>query len=326
MRILTQTVSIRTAIRDLLRDPEDERIIAVAYVGADARSYLPAPKGLTLYCWPQAGGTNPDAIEDLRRDGCEVHFVDRLHAKVYWSRARGAVIGSANLTANALGEQAHHELAVLLPPGAFDMRAFVGSLHVEPDFNGALKRLHEAHLRYLQRNPSRGSKRPAQPLPSFREWFAGGDGRKEWRLGWYDEYANAPRDAIRALEENTGTRKYADYLPCGGPHDLKLGVFTLSFRVRAVADGTKVSNLDWWVPDTPPIPTKVKSRLEYPYIWFARRRMPRGARPPFEARDSRFRAALKVAIDESGGYPWLENASLNPTKRFLERLERAYDG
>ncbi len=33
-----------------------------------------------------------------------------LHAKVYWSRARGA------LTVNALGEEALQEVAVLLPP------------------------------------------------------------------------------------------------------------------------------------------------------------------------------------------------------------------
>ena len=93
MKVITQATSIRAAVKHLLSDSDDERVVAVAYVGADALSFLPAPKGLTVYCWAQAGGTNPYAIEELIRAGVEVRFVRRLHAKVYWSRNRGALIG-----------------------------------------------------------------------------------------------------------------------------------------------------------------------------------------------------------------------------------------
>jgi phosphatidylserine/phosphatidylglycerophosphate/cardiolipin synthase-like enzyme len=83
----------------------------------------------------------------------KVHFVNRLHAKIYWSKARGALLGSANLTANALGENGLQEAMVWLPPELFDIRPFIRSLHILDDFNKTLKWLHAAHIRFLQRNP-----------------------------------------------------------------------------------------------------------------------------------------------------------------------------
>ncbi len=323
MKILTRAASIRSAIRELLSDPEGERIIAVAYVGADALSFLPAPKGLAIYCWPQAGGTNPYGVEALIRAGCNVHFVDRLHAKVYWSRTRGALIGSANLTANALGEQAHHEVAVLLPRGAFGIHAFLDSLRVEPNFDAALRRLHEAHVRFLQRNPIRKSSGSSTPLPSLRDWFVAGDRRAEWCLGWYEENDNPPRDAVRALQEETGSPKFADFLGCARRSDLTAGIFALSFRARIVASGTKLTKFNWWVPEIPSR-TNVKAWQAYPYLWFACKRIPHGARPPFDAQDGRFQAALQEAINESGGLAWLRGTSLKPSKLFLERINRSY--
>src|SRR5579872_6181884 len=85
--------------------------------------------------WPQPGGTNPAAIEALVAAGAHVHFVDRLHTKIYWSRAHGSLIGSANLTANALGESRFREAVVRLPPGRFDIRPFIQSLKIVDDFD-----------------------------------------------------------------------------------------------------------------------------------------------------------------------------------------------
>src|SRR5664279_4777421 len=128
MEILTEPEQIRFAIRKLLSDTKDERILAVAFVGADALSLLPAHKGITVYCWPQPGGTNPAGIDALVAAGAQVHFVERLHSKIYWSQAHGALIGSANLTANALGEGGLREAVVRLPAGLFDIRPFIQSL------------------------------------------------------------------------------------------------------------------------------------------------------------------------------------------------------
>ncbi len=327
MKIFTQPGSIRAAVKDLLSDSEDERVVAVAYVGADAFSFLSAPMGLTVYCWPQAGGTNPAAVEDLVRAGVKVHFVKRLHAKVYWSHTRGALVGFANLTANALGEEALQEAAVLVPPGLFDMHSFIGSMKPEPDFAATLKRLHEAHVRFLQRNPHREKSTVPPlplPLPLFPQWLAG-EGRAEWRLGWYEEDVKPPTDAIDGLEKETGTRKFPTFIGASRSSDLKRGVFTLSFRVREVADAVRVSALEWWAPENV-VRSKTKAWKDYPYIWFARVRVPAGARPPFNVREVRFRRALATTIYESGGLNWLRKTSLRPTKGFLELLSRNYEG
>jgi hypothetical protein len=61
------------------------------------------PKGLIVYCWPNVAATNPDGVKDLISKGASVYFVERLHMKLFWSESGGAVVGSCNLTQNALG-------------------------------------------------------------------------------------------------------------------------------------------------------------------------------------------------------------------------------
>ena len=66
MQVLIRPSEIRTAIREILRDPTDERVVAVAFVGSDALSFIQSsPRKMAIYCWPRAGGTNPDAIDEL---------------------------------------------------------------------------------------------------------------------------------------------------------------------------------------------------------------------------------------------------------------------
>lgn len=328
MTVLTNTTQIRSAIQNLLGDPSDERIVAVAYVGSDARLFLSAPAGVTIYCWPQPGGTNPVAIQELMDTGARVHFVKRLHAKIYWSRARGTIIGSANLTKNALGDGGLRETVVCLPPGKFDIQPLVNSLRVTPDseFATELKELHAAHIAFWQRNPP--DRQPASRssvLPSFAQWLSAGDGRPEWRLGWYEEDAPAPKDAVAELEEEIGSRKHATFLGVRRPDDLEMGVFTLSFRIQQKVHGTtRISEFEWWAPGVR-TKTKEKTWKDEPYVWFPRgRKIPYGTRPPFNHKDSRFRRALNVAIQELGGLKWLEWSSLKPSKAFLARLEFHY--
>ena len=118
---------------------------------------------------------------------------------------------------------------------------------------------------------------------------------------------------------------YATFLSVARANDLQQGVFTLSFKVRETADGrVSVSDFEWWAPYV-----RTRSRAKesggYPYVWFPRhRRIPYGTRPPFNAKDTRFRQALSEVIGESGGLDWLERTSLKPSKTFLGRLERRY--
>jgi len=297
VKTLTGSQEIRSAIRELLADASDERIAAVGFVGGDALSFIPEPDGLTVYCWPKPGGTNPDGIDRLMKAGATVHFVDRLHAKIYWSRAHGAIIGSANLTANALGDDGLREAVVRLPPGAFEIQPFIRSLKVVNDFAGTLRRLHVAHVAFMQRNPPRQS-RHAQPAitRSFREWISAGDSRPDWRLGWYTDHVRAPKDAINELEDETGSRKYVTFLAVERPRDLQTAVFTLSFLVRQTSgDNVRIRKLEWWAPALR-TRSRDKSFRDYPYVWFPEGpRIPIGTQPPFNHKDRRFRRALEDA-------------------------------
>jgi hypothetical protein len=149
------------------------------------------------------------------------------------------------------------------------------------------------------------------------------EGRAEWRVGPYEEIVNPPRDAINELENQTGTRKFATFLGVPRRNNLKRGVFTLNFRVREHANSTRISALEWWAPETP-VPSTAKAWKNY-VIWFARRRIPVGARPPFNALEPRFRRALAATINDSGGLRLFERSS-KPTQAFLERLKRHYEG
>ena len=259
------------------------------------------------------------------RSGAKVDFVRRLHAKVYWSRTRGALVGSANLTANALGEQALKEAAVLLLPDAFDMDSFIRAMAVEPDYAATLKQLHVAHVRFLQRNPSRnGSATPRFAVPSFLQWLAT-EGGADWRMGWYVEDPDPPRDAIDKLEEETGSRTWATFLAQPKASYLKRGEYTLSFRIQPKRGGVRIDSLDWWCPATF-VHTDHKSWKDSPYLWFARVWLPARGQTPVQGEGATIPRALAAAICDMGGLNWLENASLKPTKAFLKKLKSRYEG
>ena len=327
MKVLTKSADIRSAIRVLLADSNDIRIVVAAFVGKDALSFLPSPAGLVVYCWPKAGGSNPHGIDLLRDADVRVHFVDRLHAKIYWSKARGTIIGSANLTANALGDEGLSEAVVQLPAGQFDINRFVNALSVIPDFDAALERLRVEHVRFLMRNPLkfRGrSKDDTSVVKNFDGWARGSSAGQDWRLGWYDDSADPPKDTIARYEEITNTRKYADYLGVKRKDDLKEGVPTLTFSVKSNRSmQVRVAGFRWWYPEVPTI-TTVRSWRDYPHVWFAKRLVPLRATVPFNCKELRFRKAIADSINELGGMSWLIGASRKPSKRFLSLLRRHY--
>jgi hypothetical protein len=115
---------------DLLSDPSDRRVAISAFVGDGAEAFLPFPKGIKLVCWPNPTGTNPRAVRVLLRKGVDVRFSDSLHMKVYWSKHRGAIITSANLSTNALGAGGLKEVGVKLLPGELDIERILSSLRM----------------------------------------------------------------------------------------------------------------------------------------------------------------------------------------------------
>src|SRR5688572_18776610 len=98
--------STRNAIRRLTaaKHAKRRRVFCVAFVGADCLDFIENARGLTVYCWPQPGGTSSDGINRLLGKGAKVRFMDKLHSKVYWTEGVGCLIASANLSRSALGD------------------------------------------------------------------------------------------------------------------------------------------------------------------------------------------------------------------------------
>lgn len=80
--------------------------LAVAFIGRDWRDSLADFRGkLRVVCWLSSTNTDPRAVRQmLTRKQTAVRQRDGMHAKVYLALGRGAVVGSANLSRQALAE------------------------------------------------------------------------------------------------------------------------------------------------------------------------------------------------------------------------------
>ncbi len=215
MKFLERSSSIRGELQKLFRRSRNRKVILVAFVGEDAPRLLPCWEGVELYCWPKAGGTNPKALEHLKKLGAIIHFVDRMHMKLYWVGGRGAVIGSANLTDNALGDGKLHEAAVLLRrPDLVDVDKIIAQSKPEPMTIAALRRLTEEHHRFYRRVEfSPAKKRRSTKPSSFLDWYR--NRIEDWWLVWWECGGEAADSVLDQLEAEEGTRGYYDYMDFG---------------------------------------------------------------------------------------------------------------
>lgn len=141
--------------------------LAVAYWGTGATDRLglltPAMEKMPsrrVICNLKCGATNPEEIKKLQKHGCDVRYLDDLHAKVYLTDS-GVIIGSSNASTNGLAqeedEKCLREGNVLLID-----QDFIGNI-MEPWFNEQWKDakeikendLSEAQRRYDEARSSR---------------------------------------------------------------------------------------------------------------------------------------------------------------------------
>ena len=95
--------------------------VAVAYIGKTWAEYIDANALEEIIVSPTVG-SNPHAIEDLvkRLGWSRVHFLDRLHAKIYIGENKAAV-GSFNLSSNGLSAVGLEEAGFLVDdPGTME--------------------------------------------------------------------------------------------------------------------------------------------------------------------------------------------------------------
>lgn len=170
------------------------RVIVVAYVGAAAPRLLPDVKDVELYCSPDPPSTNPYGLQELRKLGAKIYLVKNLHMKLYWVQDLGALITSANLSLNALGEEGLFEIGVFLEDHSdLDIDSIIEKLRAKRITSARLKELQQEYDRIRRADKAKGPKiKPKKFLYSSRI----PDHRDDFRLGHLNDLVN-----IRALQK-----------------------------------------------------------------------------------------------------------------------------
>lgn len=252
MQVLYSGDQIRRCLRTLFSSDSQRRVAVVAFVGRGAKDFVPKPKGVEIYCWPEPGATSPDGIRDLIQAGATVRFVDYLHAKLYWAAGRGAIICSANLSNNALDADGLFELGVFVgPDDDFDIDLVLQSLSARPVAEAELERLERDHRR-LQAAKRRLRRPPGtteSPGPrTFLEWMQS-PLRSSWKFApvTYED-DELSEDGADELEQARGTAAAEDFCEV----DAKLfeqGDWALVFKWSKAYDGATRGRIRWLFVD-----------------------------------------------------------------------------
>jgi hypothetical protein len=336
MEVLLTADAIAKRVQFVLEAPEGERYAIVAFIGAQPLAWIKKPRNLHVYCWPSAGGTHPDGIDSLVKKGANVAFVEHLHSKVYHSE-RGTVLGSANLSSNALGGVLT-ETAVYLPPGVFPIADQLSQLSKRlcaprtEEFSRRLAKLRIDHNAYRQRNPAESMEGKASDIDamveigsgqarSLADWYNTPD-RAQWQLGAWSTLATMPED-VEQEEINFSGKEPETWIGDEREDKFVLSLPTLECRFFQKAYRIRKDGIGWWFPKIVR-KTERDDWADMPYIFLAQDRIPAGASVPFDLDDPLFQPALSRALEALG-----EEAEqmIGPvTDRFIETLADHYFG
>jgi hypothetical protein len=292
MEILYTSEAVRQAIRAVLAKGSGRRVAIAGFVGAGAEAYLPSPRGIELYCWPAAPGTNPSAVRKLgQKLGVAVHFSKRLHMKLYWSTKQGAVITSANLSSNALGHGDLKEFGVRVAKGVVDIDRVIRSLNATKMTDASLAELEIASLKERAARRQSGG---TSDRTSFAEWYTQHNKNHSWSLAPYDEYRI--RESKRLREKASLRRGSHFHLLMNLASTKEVSVDDYLLCVEAPFKGRDISWM--FVTHTAKVPrTDSAYDRRYPFQIGQEQRLGMYRRPPFEI-DAKFRRAIAAATDE----------------------------
>jgi hypothetical protein len=311
-KILYTSTDVRRTIIDIFSKTKGRRVAITAFVGSGAEAYLPKPKGIELICWPQAGGTNPNAIRLLIKRGVIVSFADRLHMKIYWTEDHGAVITSANLSTNALGVGNLKEMGILVPSNKVDINKVMKGTNPDSDITGQLLQLDKDHQRYHINNKKRSNVSQGQ---TYLDWYSLTP-RKEWKVSYAEPTGVISRQSKAIAKEEYQISEPKDFISC------PKGIFSkedwvLTFFVKR----NRPVDIGWlYVDYLAKIARNEKGyHRDNPFqavqVWPNDRYPP----PPFKV-DQNFRNGLKAAIQKIG----VDKLPIKPTKRLIELIRENY--
>ena len=243
MKVLYTSAELHDAIKHVLGSAAkgERRVVLVAYLGAQAEAFLPHAQGLEIVCSMEPGATSADSIIRLRDRGASVSQADGLHMKVYWSSKKGAVICSANASANALARGGLKEAGVLLPPGAVKIDKLIRYARPRPISDRDLQTLARESDRLWPVRARTAHRRPDES-PSLEEWLSSRS-HKPWKIGWWYQVTSHFSSAeLAEAAERHGTKTPYAAVDCGTGH-CRSGDWVLKF------DATSGRTATWMYVD-----------------------------------------------------------------------------
>ncbi|MFK7826244.1 MAG: phospholipase D family protein [Oligoflexales bacterium] len=334
MEFLDSSVKVRKKIKELFSksNKNRRRVIIVAYVGGESRHFLPYRKGIELYCWPQAGGTNPDEINRLIADGMKVKFVDRLHIKLYWVKGVGAIITSANLSNNALGESSLSECGVFdISIKEAQIQKMISRLSSRDVTPGELNKLRIKHNKFYRAYPKKPYEGASdKEKTSYLEWKKFGYTQAPWYLGYWCEPVQPCEEAeVEATER--GVKSIHDFINLSTDSNWESKWF-LTFKCTEDMKLHKQPEMSWLQVDKTFKVSKSSKNLSkgsfeegYPYQAVQFKKLSPYCIPPFDCGSKEFVEAFRSAIEELGdeyfeGSPSKQN--YRPANKLLNLIEK----
>jgi len=295
---------------------DGEKWAIVGFVGYDAVDLLPeGVNNLSVVCWPKAGGTNPDGVRRLIQNGITVYFCNRLHQKIYWCEGNGLIVGSANLSQNALGEGGLHEFGVYCADENFDIQQVLNALDYREVTAAELARLDIEHARQARQQGFEQAYR----VPSFIEAMQMPI-PKQWKLCEWSENGTKERDAYIRDEVNTrfAMTTWVNDIDIE-PNGFEDGIFILQVRVGE-DELVKRANGDWlcWL-----FVDHIIEQQGGIHIAVQVKELNEQINPPPFVIDAEFKRALRTAMNVEA---WENIRDENYTVRpeFIQAIENCY--
>ncbi|MGM9484864.1 phospholipase D family protein [Roseateles sp. NT4] len=311
MEYLNGSSAIKKRLHALFSGDEEQWAI-VAFVGYGALDQLPPrPKNLRVICWPKAGATHPDGVRRLIGAGVDVYFCDRLHSKIFWAEGRGHIVGSANLSRNALGCTGQHEFGVYLDDPAFDARKVLSRRSYTRVTEELLAKLDLEHVR--ERTQDLDLDQELGSSPTFSAFRASTMPRR-WKLITWDE----PRqnsDAVRdVVKKETGLVTWANSNDVG-PGVYREGDFAIQIHLTPDGKSFRAASCKWMRID-------LIRKIGRTTVAIQLKRLDQGPPPPFII-DSDFRKAFRLAFEET---EWEEiyDGRAQVLDSFMKKIEAHY--
>lgn len=312
MKYLRNSAEIREELVTLFSGPEEKWAI-VAFVGYNALEYLPRnTNNLQVICWPKAGGTHPDGVRRLIDKGIPVYFCNRLHQKIYWRTGAGLIVGSANLSDNALGDGGLHEFAIYNDDIDFDIRTVLGGLQYKAVTEEALANLDVEHAIESRRKSASGARHCAR-IPTFLESLDT-KMRKRWKIVTWMEKRESNKEIQAEVEPLFGTRNWVN------DNDIETDSYQVGdFVLQIHTDENGIiqrANARWMLVDH-----VIRKRSMNAIVQV--NKLDERTPVPFDL-DKDFKKNLKQAFNNEDSYKGIYDKNRVVQAAFLRKIQRLY--